>query len=178
MYLVVYLSPGDYHRFHSPANFTANYRRHIAGYLEPVDPRYLKKHKEVLKSNERVNLLGDWAHGFFAISFVGATNVGSIKLNFDDTLRTNSYKTATANTPSDKNYTTLSTEDGAVWSYPVRKRKLTSGMLGGSIGAESEGDKLNKEDENLSVDDYLSEFDIKDMTWGSSTKDSDFHYSP
>ena len=60
MFMVVYLAPGDYHRYHSPATFTANYRRHIPGYLEPVDPRYLKGHKDVLKSNERVNLLGDW----------------------------------------------------------------------------------------------------------------------
>ena len=44
MYMVVYLAPGDYHRFHSPATFTASYRRHICGYLEPVDPRYLKGH--------------------------------------------------------------------------------------------------------------------------------------
>ena len=60
VYMVVYLAPGDYHRFHSPASFTASYRRHIAGYLEPVDPRYLKGHRDVLKTNERVNLLGDW----------------------------------------------------------------------------------------------------------------------
>jgi phosphatidylserine decarboxylase len=96
MYLVVYLSPGDYHRFHSPANFTANYRRHVAGYLEPVDPRYLKTHTEVFKSNERVNLLGNWTHGFFAYCMVGATNVGSIKLNFDDSVRTNSYEVTTS----------------------------------------------------------------------------------
>jgi phosphatidylserine decarboxylase len=129
MYTVVYLSPGDYHRYHSPAVFTANYRRHIAGYLEPVDPRYLKRHKDVLKSNERVNVLGDWAHGFFAISFVGATNVGSIKINFDDTLRTNYNKTANPKVPCDRNYTTLSSDEGACRTYPVRNRKLTSGML-------------------------------------------------
>lgn len=89
MYCVVYLAPGDYHRYHSPVSFTASYRRHVAGYLEPVDPRYLKGHKEVFKSNERVNVLGDWSHGFFAMSFVGATNVGSISLHFDDTLKSN-----------------------------------------------------------------------------------------
>ena len=83
-YCVIYLAPGDYHRYHSPAYFTANYRRHIAGYLEPVMPSYLQKHKDVLKNNERVNVLGDWKHGFFAISFIGALNVGSIKLHFDD----------------------------------------------------------------------------------------------
>ena len=49
-------------------------------------PSYLQKHRDVLKQNERVNLLGDWAHGFFAISFIGALNVGSIKINFDDLL--------------------------------------------------------------------------------------------
>jgi phosphatidylserine decarboxylase len=37
-------------------------------------------------------LLGDWAHGFFAISFIGALNVGSIKINFDDLLKTNIKK--------------------------------------------------------------------------------------
>ena len=84
MFMVIYLAPGDYHRYHSPATFTANYRRHIPGYLEPVDPRYLRGHQDVLKSNERVNLLGDWKHGFFALSFVGALNVGSMKLHFDD----------------------------------------------------------------------------------------------
>ena len=78
MYVIIYLAPQDYHRYHSPCFFTANYRRHIAGFLEPVMPAYLKKHKNVLKENERVNLLGDWKNGFFAISFVGALNVGSI----------------------------------------------------------------------------------------------------
>ena len=95
MYLVIYLSPGDYHRFHSPANFVTNHRRHVAGYLEPVDPRYLKTHTDVFKSNERVNLMGKWTHGFFAYCMVGATNVGSIKVNFDESLKTNSYEVTT-----------------------------------------------------------------------------------
>lgn len=106
LYIVIYLAPGDYHRYHSPAFFTANYRRHIAGYLEPVMPSYLLKHKDVLKENERVNLLGEWKHGLFSMSFVGALNVGSIHLFFDNELKTN---LSAPKHPyiSDKNYSTL-----------------------------------------------------------------------
>ena len=59
-YMVIYLSPGDYHRFHSPAIHTARYRRHIVGYLSPVKPSYVRKHKDVFRQNERVNIFGDW----------------------------------------------------------------------------------------------------------------------
>ena len=89
LYAVVYLSPGDYHRFHSPAQFGAGFRRRIAGYLEPVKPAYLAGHKDVLKDNERVSLLGEWAHGFFGMSMVGALNVGAIEVFKDKALKTN-----------------------------------------------------------------------------------------
>ena len=91
-YSVIYLSPGDYHRFHSPAIFDAHYRRHIVGYLEPVNPVYVKHHRDVFKHNERVNIFGNWFgadKNFFFMSFVGALNVGSIKLDFDESLVTN-----------------------------------------------------------------------------------------
>ena len=88
-YVVLYLAPQDYHRFHSPADFVVNYRRHIAGWLEPVMPSYLAKHKHVLKENERVNLLGSWKHGFMAYSAIGALNVGSIVISFDELVHTN-----------------------------------------------------------------------------------------
>lgn len=91
-YMVIYLSPGDYHRFHSPAIHTADYRRHIAGYLAPVKPSYVNKHKDVFKNNERVNIFGEWRgeeKDFFFTSFVGALNVGSILLDFDEDVQTN-----------------------------------------------------------------------------------------
>ena len=30
-HVIIYLGPGDYHHFHSPANWTANKRRHFPG---------------------------------------------------------------------------------------------------------------------------------------------------
>ena len=156
--MVLYLSPKDYHRFHSPANFTASFRRHIAGYLEPVDPRHVAGHRDVFKSNERVSILGEWVHGFLAVSFVGATNVGSIKLHFDDSLKTN------ASNPKqpfvyDKNYAALSEADGAFWKYPVLKK---------SRGKDT--------DEIFDIDRYLAEFDVKDVLDLSEAKS--FKYTP
>lgn len=49
----------------------------------------VEKLAEVFVLNERVALLGRWRHGFFSMVPVGATNVGSIKINFDEALRTN-----------------------------------------------------------------------------------------
>lgn len=89
MYMVIYLSPQDYHRFHSPAIHYNDYRRHIVGYLSPVKPSHVNKHKDVFKNNERVNIFGRWAQGFYFESAVGATNVGSIKLDFDTEVLTN-----------------------------------------------------------------------------------------
>jgi phosphatidylserine decarboxylase len=85
-YAIIYLAPGDYHRFHSPTNFTANYRRHNTGFLYPVRPSYLEKNQDALIENERVTLFGDWNQGFFALTFVGALFVGSVQLNFDEVL--------------------------------------------------------------------------------------------
>lgn len=88
-YMVIYLSPADYHRFHSPAVHSGDYRRHIVGYLSPVKPSHVNKYKDVFKNNERVNIYGKWEQGFYFESAVGATNVGSIKLDFDEEVLTN-----------------------------------------------------------------------------------------
>lgn len=88
-FVLFYLSPGDYHRYHSAATWTTDFRRHIAGKLMPVKPSYVANHPNVFKENERVSLCGQWANGFFSTTFIGATNVGSIVLNFDQELQTN-----------------------------------------------------------------------------------------
>ena len=95
-YIVVYLAPGDYHRFHSPASWVAEKRRHFAGELYSVSPYLQRTLPGLFTLNERVVLLGRWRWGFFSFTPVGATNVGSIKINFDRELRTNSLTTDTA----------------------------------------------------------------------------------
>ncbi|KAL8652071.1 MAG: hypothetical protein Q9226_004421 [Calogaya cf. arnoldii] len=95
-YIVVYLAPGDYHRFHSPASWVAEKRRHFAGELYSVSPYLQRTLPGLFTLNERVVLLGRWRWGFFSFTPVGATNVGSIKINFDSELRTNSLTTDTA----------------------------------------------------------------------------------
>ncbi|KAG0166522.1 phosphatidylserine decarboxylase 1 [Apophysomyces sp. BC1015] len=88
-FCVVYLSPGDYHRFHSPTNWVVQTRRHFAGELFSVSPYFVNLLQNLFVLNERVVLLGKWKHGFFSMIPVGATNVGSIKINFDEALKTN-----------------------------------------------------------------------------------------
>lgn len=95
-YFVVYLAPGDYHRFHSPTSWVASARRHFAGELYSVSPYLQRTLPGLFTLNERVVLLGRWRWGFFSFTPVGATNVGSIKINFDSELRTNSLTTDTA----------------------------------------------------------------------------------
>lgn len=95
-YLVIYLAPGDYHRFHSPTSWVAETRRHFAGELYSVSPYLQRMLPGLFTLNERVVLLGRWRWGFFSFTPVGATNVGSIKINFDAELRTNSLTTDTA----------------------------------------------------------------------------------
>ncbi|KAI9001697.1 phosphatidylserine decarboxylase-domain-containing protein, partial [Gaertneriomyces semiglobifer] len=95
-FAVIYLAPGDYHRFHSPANWTVSRRRHFAGELFSVSPMAVSWIKNLFVLNERVVLMGDWKYGFFSMIPVGATNVGAIRVDFDPELRTNqSWRYAT-----------------------------------------------------------------------------------
>ncbi|XP_015446299.1 phosphatidylserine decarboxylase proenzyme, mitochondrial isoform X3 [Pteropus alecto] len=87
---VIYLAPGDYHCFHSPTDWTVSHRRHFPGSLMSVNPGMARWIKELFCHNERVVLTGDWKHGFFSLTAVGATNVGSIRIYFDRDLHTNS----------------------------------------------------------------------------------------
>lgn len=89
---VVYLAPGDYHRFHSPVHWEVQHRRHFPGTLLSVRPGVVNWIAGLFNMNERVVYMGHWLHGFFSMTAVGATNVGSIKVYFDNNLVTNRRK--------------------------------------------------------------------------------------
>ncbi|KAK9500552.1 hypothetical protein O3M35_001796 [Rhynocoris fuscipes] len=86
---VIYLAPGDYHRFHSPVDWKVNFRRHFNGELLSVNPAIAKWIPGLFALNERVVYFGTWKHGFFSFTAVGATNVGSIIVYDDKNLKTN-----------------------------------------------------------------------------------------
>jgi len=86
---IIYLAPGDYHKYHSPADWTVSSRRHFPGELFSVQPTIARWLKGLFSLNERAVYQGRWKHGFFSMSPVGAVNVGSINVVFDKDLETN-----------------------------------------------------------------------------------------
>lgn len=89
-YVVLYLQPGGYHRFHSPTLASIDHCHHFPGALLPVKTNVVKGYPGLFSINERVVLSGTWKHDwFFAYTAVGATNVGSIEIYEDNELVTN-----------------------------------------------------------------------------------------
>ncbi len=85
-----YLSPKDYHRFHSPVDMRVLKAIHVSQKLYPVNFTYLKKVDELFCKNERVILeCEDKDSKIFYLVFVGALNVGKIVFTFDDNISTN-----------------------------------------------------------------------------------------
>jgi len=85
----IYLSPGDYHRFHSPADWTVMMRRYFPGTMYSVSPKIVKMIPTCIVTNERVAWYGRWKYGTFIMVAVAATNVGDIKADFDPEITTN-----------------------------------------------------------------------------------------
>lgn len=89
-YMNFYLSPRDYHRYHAPCDMEIYEVRYFGGELLPVNMPSLHKNQSLFVRNERVVVVAKtpsnkWVY-FVA---VGALNVGSIVMNFENQLHTN-----------------------------------------------------------------------------------------
>lgn len=78
-YFVLYLSPTDYHRIHSPVAGTIIEKEHIAGKVYPVNEFGLRNMSKVLSRNERLITYIHHEIGEIAVVKVGAMNVSSIQ---------------------------------------------------------------------------------------------------
>ncbi|SEN76175.1 archaetidylserine decarboxylase [Paenibacillus sp. OV219] len=78
-YMVLYLSPTDYHRIHTPIAGTVVEREHVLGKVYPVNDFGLRHMRRVLSRNERLITYMRHSNAETAIVKVGAMNVSSIK---------------------------------------------------------------------------------------------------
>jgi len=88
-YVTIYLAPGDYHRVHAPFDMHITDITHIPGNLLSVSLMNVRHIRELYNKLERVVLSGNNELGKFHFVFVGAFNVGSIKLSFMDDFASN-----------------------------------------------------------------------------------------
>lgn len=80
-YIVLYLSPKDYHRIHAPISGELVKSRHIPGKVYPVNDFGLKHMKRVLSRNERLISYIRNNQTQIAVVKVGALNVASIQMS-------------------------------------------------------------------------------------------------
>ncbi|MFP4332595.1 MAG: archaetidylserine decarboxylase [Campylobacterales bacterium] len=86
-YCTIYLSPSDYHRFHAPTDMRVESIKFLEGGLLPVNSFSTSNFKELFVRNERVVLkCKDAQEESFYMVFVGALNVGSVKIEGVDRL--------------------------------------------------------------------------------------------
>lgn len=78
-YMVLYLSPTDYHRIHSPVDGNVVEREHVRGKVYPVNEFGLRHMRQVLSRNERLVTYIRHGRGEIAVVKVGAMNVSSIR---------------------------------------------------------------------------------------------------
>lgn len=87
-FITLYLAPGNYHHIHAPVDGTITEMLHIGGTLWPVNNWSVNNIEGVFVRNERVITVISSDCGKVAVVKVGAFNVGSISLDYDE-LRTN-----------------------------------------------------------------------------------------
>ncbi len=88
-FITYYLCPTDYHRVHSPVDGWIKEVRYVPGQLWPVNDWSVSNIDQLFIRNERVIVDIQTTLGLVAVVFVGATNVGSIKLSFEPEVQSN-----------------------------------------------------------------------------------------
>ncbi|MFD2171237.1 archaetidylserine decarboxylase [Tumebacillus lipolyticus] len=88
-FLTVYLSPTDYHRIHMPLDGAVNGSTYVPGTLFPVNPFGVRAVNGLFAKNERLITYFDTEAGEVALVKVGATIVGSVKVEYDELAGTN-----------------------------------------------------------------------------------------
>jgi phosphatidylserine decarboxylase len=78
-YFVLYLSPTDYHRIHTPIEGDIIEKEHVLGKVYPVNEFGLRNMRRVLSRNERLITYMQHEDGELAVVKVGAMNVSSIQ---------------------------------------------------------------------------------------------------
>jgi len=87
----LYLSPKDYHRYHTPNRLKIKSLTHIPGKLYPVNFPLLRNMPNLFIENERVIIeCEDEVGRTFVMALIGALNVGKMILTFEEAIHTNS----------------------------------------------------------------------------------------
>jgi len=87
-----YLSPKDYHRYHTPMDLQVLSLTHVPGKLYPVNFPLLRNKKDLFIENERVILeCKDEKGRCHILVLVGALNVGKMIVTFEPNIQTNSH---------------------------------------------------------------------------------------
>ena len=109
-----YLSPKDYHRYHSPMKLQVLSATHIPGKLYPVNFPLLRNKANLFIENERVVLeCRDTKGRVHILVLVGALNVGKMVVTFEPNIQTNSDIT----TPQHYEYEDLWMDRGEMFGY-------------------------------------------------------------
>jgi phosphatidylserine decarboxylase len=110
----LYLSPKDYHRYHTPDKLTILSLTHIPGKLYPVNFPLLRNKKNLFIENERVIIeCKDQKNNVFVMVLVGALNVGKMVVTFEENINTNSD----IKEPQHYTYENLTLEKGELFGW-------------------------------------------------------------
>lgn len=90
-FAVIYLSPRDYHRVHSPAAGNVVAWHHVPGQLFPVNEATVRREPDLFVRNERFVSVFEGEVGSFAVVMVAAVGVGHITCAYDPDVRTHKH---------------------------------------------------------------------------------------